>query len=227
MKIKTITCHDVYNLGASLQAYALSAYLKELGHDVEIVDYKPDYLSRHYSLTYVPNPNYDKFFVRQLYLLAKLPSRLKALFGTRKKRFDMFRDECLNVTEKCYRSNKELVNNCPEADLFIAGSDQIWNPVFPNGNDPSFYLDFVPKKKRKISYAASFAIDDISDQHCSQIKPWLQSMDAISVREPSGLKILEKIGINGINVLDPVFLVNKSKWEKLAISTNLSKYIFI
>ena len=59
MKIKTITCHDVYNYGASLQAYALMSYLKQLGHDVEIIDYKPDYLNNHYKLKVV-NPVYDK-----------------------------------------------------------------------------------------------------------------------------------------------------------------------
>ena len=42
MKIKTITCHDVYNYGASLQAYALMKYLESKGHDVQIIDYKPD-----------------------------------------------------------------------------------------------------------------------------------------------------------------------------------------
>ena len=42
MKICIITCHDVYNVGASLQAYALQTYLKSLGHDVKIIDYKPD-----------------------------------------------------------------------------------------------------------------------------------------------------------------------------------------
>ena len=50
MKIKTITCHDVYNVGASLQAYALVTYLRKLGHDAQIIDYKPDYLSNHYPL---------------------------------------------------------------------------------------------------------------------------------------------------------------------------------
>lgn len=49
MKIKTITCHDVYNLDASLQAYALAEYLKEIGQEVEIIDYKPLYL-QHYNL---------------------------------------------------------------------------------------------------------------------------------------------------------------------------------
>jgi len=40
MNIKTITCHDVYNHGASLQAYALQRYLEDLGHNVEIINKK-------------------------------------------------------------------------------------------------------------------------------------------------------------------------------------------
>ena len=76
MQIKTITCHDVYNHGASLQAYALQIYLESLGHTVEIIDYKPDYLSGHYQLWSVDNPVYDKPIVKQLYNLAKLPGRL-------------------------------------------------------------------------------------------------------------------------------------------------------
>ena len=49
MNIKTITCHDVYNYGATLQAYALFKYLEDKGHNVEIIDYKPDYLSSRYN----------------------------------------------------------------------------------------------------------------------------------------------------------------------------------
>ena len=52
MKILTITCHDVYNTGASLQAYALMKYLQNQGHEVKIIDYKPEYLSHHYSDKY-------------------------------------------------------------------------------------------------------------------------------------------------------------------------------
>lgn len=50
MKILTITCHDVYNFGASLQAYALQHYLEELGHEVEIINYRPGYLYKKYDL---------------------------------------------------------------------------------------------------------------------------------------------------------------------------------
>ena len=50
MKIKTITCHDVYNYGASLQAYALQQYLIGLGHEVQIIDYFPDYMDVNYRV---------------------------------------------------------------------------------------------------------------------------------------------------------------------------------
>ena len=45
LKVYTITCHDVYNVGASLQAYALQHFLRSRGADAYIIDYKPDYLS--------------------------------------------------------------------------------------------------------------------------------------------------------------------------------------
>ena len=84
MRISIITCHDVYNHGASLQAYALQTYLGALGNDVEIIDYKPDYLCGDYQLCSIDNPKYEVVFVKYLYLLAKLPCRLISL--KRKKR---------------------------------------------------------------------------------------------------------------------------------------------
>ena len=62
MKIKTITCHNVYNVGASLQAYALVKYLENEGHDVEIIDYMPWYL-QHYRLFAINNSKYNKKIV--------------------------------------------------------------------------------------------------------------------------------------------------------------------
>ena len=49
MKICTITCHRVYNYGASLQAYALQNYLEGKGHTVKIIDYRPWYLNMRYN----------------------------------------------------------------------------------------------------------------------------------------------------------------------------------
>ena len=213
MKICTITCHDVYNVGASLQAYALQTYLKSLGHDVKIIDYKPDYLSKHYRLDIVGNPKYDKPFLKQAYLLAKLPGRLHML--PRKKAFDSFTAKYLDLTKR-YTSNAELKKEPPEADAFLAGSDQIWNPLFPNGKDPAFYLDFALHGIRA-SYAASFAVDEFPQELREVTAQYLKRFDHIAVREKSGLSVLKTLGItNAVTVLDPVFLLDRAQWEAMA-----------
>lgn len=227
MKIKTITCHDVYNLGASLQAYALAQFLKQEGHDVQIIDYKPDYLSRHYSLTWVANPKFDRPLIRQLYLLAKLPGRLKARKSLRKQRFDAFRKEFLPLTPQRYESAEALRRDLPEADVYIAGSDQIWNPVFQNGKDPAFFLTFAPETKKKISYAASFSVDALSEADQNRMQPWLKRLDAIAVRESSGIGLLEQMDLRGTQVMDPVFLLDRAHWEAMAVRPQSSGYILV
>lgn len=227
MKIKTITCHDVYNVGASLQAYALQQYLMNLGHDVEIIDYKPDYLSKHYNIRAVNNPRFDRPIIRTVYLAMKLPGRLKALKSERKKNFDQFRREKLKLTSKRYHSNEELIAELPDADLFICGSDQIWNPLFQNGKDAAFFLNFVPENKKKVSYAASFAVETISESDKIRMQQWLRKFDAISVREKSGLFILESMGLKGKCVCDPVLLLNREKWDSIIQSFDSEKYLFM
>ena len=213
MKICTITCHDVYNVGASLQAYALQTYLKSLGHDVKIIDYKPDYLSKHYRLDIVGNPKYDKPLLKQAYLLAKLPGRLRIL--PRKKAFDGFTAKYLDLTKR-YASNEELKKEPPEAEVYFAGRDQIWNPLFPNGKDPAFYLDFVQQGVRA-SYAASFAVDEFPQELREVTAQYLDRFDHIAVREKSGLSVLKMLGIEGaVTVLDPVFLLGRAQWEAMA-----------
>ena len=129
MKIRTITCHDVYNLGASLQAYALLQYLEGKGHDVQIIDYKPDYLSRHYKLWVVANPIFDKPLIKQLYLLAKLPARLWAL--RRKKVFDTFTTKYLKLTKR-YNSYEELKTDALHALIDSIGSIDYTELCFHN-----------------------------------------------------------------------------------------------
>lgn len=223
MKIKTITCHDVYNVGASLQAYALAKYLENIGHKVEIIDYKPDYLV-HYKLTGICNPKFDKPILREIYNLLKLPGRLKARHSRRKKEFDSFTNRFLPTTARTYVSNSELKQNPPDADVFFAGSDQIWNTFFRNGKDPAFYLDFAPSKSIKASYAASFSTEYVPEEWVQPIKKWLSKMDYISVRESSGVKILEELGINGaVHVLDPVFLLDADSWSKIEKNLELDE----
>lgn len=226
MKINIITCHDVYNAGASLQAYALSEYLRKQGHEVENIDYKPIYL-QHYRLTGVSNPVYDRPVLREVYQILKFPGRLIAQFSKRKKAFDSFTERYLSVTKNRYTSIEELQSQVPEADLYIAGSDQIWNPLFQNGKDPAFFLQFAPEKSRKISYAASFAVDSLEKDDNQRMKKWLRYFDAISVREKSGISLLHEMGLEGVQVCDPVFLIQRSVWERIASVYIYASYLVV
>lgn len=229
MKIRTITCHDCYNFGASLQAYALQKHLESLGHEVQIIHYKPDYLSRHFKLGTVSNPVFDKPLIKQLYLLAKLPGRLLAL--KRKKVFDEFTAKYLKLTRR-YNSYEELKADAPEADVYIAGSDQIWNTLFRNGRDAAFYLDFGNSEVKRISYAASFATLDVVPEYREFVMKELKGIDCISIREKTSLPLLASLGRpDGVAVCDPVFLLNKEHWNNLVnnstFTTPKEKYILL
>ena len=214
MKIKTLTTYDVYNYGASLQAYALQQYLIDIGNEVEIIRYQPDYLSRKYDYFWVnPESKASKYLVtRMIYRVAKFIHRQTTL--KRKHAFDRFNHQVLKETPIIYHTYQELCDNPPEAELFICGSDQIWNILHENGRDPTFFLEFV-RQGIKASYAASFSYLEIDEDNFKRIQNSLRTFSAISVREYHGIDILKKMGLKGTWVLDPVFLLSGLKWKSL------------
>jgi hypothetical protein len=225
MKIKTITSHDVYNFGASLQSYALKRYLSDLGHDVEIINYKPSYLN--YNLWFI-GPRWDKnIFLKLIFYAYVVPKRILQYRSRRK--FNKFTKEFLNPSLRIYSSIVDLKKDVPQAEIYFAGSDQIWNTYTLNGNDPSFYLEFAPDNSIKASYAASFSTSNINPNSAYQVQEWLSKLDYISVRESSGVEILKKIGFNNSYVVvDPVFLLNKNTWTKIAETPTIKdKYLLV
>ena len=215
MIIRTITCHHAFNHGAMLQAYALLAYLQSLGHDAKVIDYRPDYMPRlQMNFDWVP-PKYDFWFIRQLYRRVKLPFLQQE--QERRHALEKFFKKYIKITDTEYNAIEELRQNPPAADLYIAGSDQIWNTTFRNGLDPAFFLDFGTPKRR-ISYAASFATSQLAAGSQDFVREKLSRFDAISVREASGKKILETLGYEGSVVVDPVFLLSGNQWDTMDTS---------
>jgi hypothetical protein len=225
LKIKTITCHEVYNYGAILQEYALVEYLRLIGNDAATIHYKPYHIN-FFNFWEVPQKWNSNFFLKYLYLVLKLPKRIINL--RRKSAFDKFSNKYLNVDSRVYIDNEDLKRNLPIADVFICGSDQIWNSYYETGRDPSFYLDFVPDDVKKVSYAASFALDEIDEQYKSFVKEKVSRINHVSVREESGKKILENLNIKNVNqVVDPVFLLDEEHWKKNFITPFSGDYILI
>lgn len=231
MKIKTITCHRVYNYGASLQAYALQHYLEEKGHHVEIIDFWPYAFHGRYNFFYV-NSGFRYFSLLQRFPVLKFFYGLRfnrRMFKTygRKSSFDKFEKRFLHLTDALYPTSDSLKKDPPFADVYIAGSDQIWNTDMANGHEPAFYLDFGDKTIRRIAYAASFGIPLVSDEYKNIISDRIHKLDFVSVREISGLNILKKMGIENVaQVLDPVFLLSADEWRKCMLN-DFKQYHFI
>ena len=222
MTICTITCQNAYNYGARLQTYALARYLQQQGHEVQVIDYRPNYMRGEIKVLFWPGLSLKQWGK----LILQLPDRLRA--KRRQPYFDKFSKEYLPLTERIYWSIDELRANAPKADLYIAGSDQIWNTGFRNGTDPGYYLDFGEKSVRRISYAASFATEDIMPAALEFVQGNLARFDAISVREHSAIKILKSLGYKGTEVLDPVFLLPKEEWEQFADDTvKADRYLLV
>lgn len=107
------------------------------------------------------------------------------------------------------------------ADIFVVGSDQVWRWEYSKRHGFFYFLDFVRGDKRKIAVAASFGIDreERPPSHLQKARYYMQRFDAISVREQSGLRILERdYHVSGECLLDPVFMQSADTWRELAAS---------
>lgn len=220
MKICTITCQNANNHGARLQCYALVRFFKMQGHKVEVIDYRPDYMRGITPLFYIPKTIKD-FIKLFLYLPARIRSRKRHEF------FEAFSQEYIPRT-RIYNSIEELRADPPVADMYVAGSDQIWNTTFKNGTDPGYYLDFGPASVRRESFAASFATEELVPSSIEFVKENLKRFDKITVREQSALKILKKLGFEGELQDDPVFLLTREQWDEVADGTGEGeKYVLV
>ena len=220
MRVCTITCQNADNHGARLQCYALVRYLQKQGHDVQVIDYRPDYM-RGPHLWYWLGPSlkeWVKFFLR-------IPDRIRSV--RRHRCFDEFSKKYIPLT-RIYNTIDELRQNPPLADKYIAGSDQIWNTTFRNGTDPAYYLDFGSKEILRESFAASFATSEIVPSARAFVKENLKRFDKITVREQSALHILEDLGLHGTLQDDPVFHLSKEEWDEVADGTGKDeRYVLV
>ncbi|MBR1656002.1 MAG: polysaccharide pyruvyl transferase family protein [Prevotella sp.] len=115
-------------------------------------------------------------------------------------------------------------------DIAIVGSDQVWKTKNLN---PKYYLSFIRNNKRikKIAYSASFGNNlwECDEAMTSAFKENLQTFEAISVREESGVELCEKyLNIDAIWTLDPTMLLPLDRYKLLFSKQKVcSPYIYM
>lgn len=219
-KIGVLTFQNTTNYGAELQKYALQKYIREQNYDCEVIDYKCEAVeNRELAMNILKQRNIKS--------LIKCIMRSDSQYF-RSVKFKNFANQYVKISDKSYtRENIASTNN--KYDLFLVGSDQVWNMQLTNG-DYTYLLDFVQDNEKKISYAASFGYKEIPEKYIEENKKLLNQFKVLSVREKQGKEILDEITEKESNItVDPTFLLTKEEWESLISDQGEKKkdYIFV
>lgn len=222
MKVSVITRHAITNYGSLLQAMATQRVIEELGHNCEIIDYirEDESYSQHEKTLLKRKKEWNRNPIKKgLYLAIRQPESIVA-----GKIFEKAQQEYLHLSKR-YTTEKQLINDVPEADVYMTGSDQVWGPTENGSYDSSYCLSFTDKKK--IAYAASFGHTEMTPELEVYYKKWLSQYEHIAVREDSAVRILNGFGIQADQVLDPTLLLDKTFWNQYLKPIKHKKYILV
>lgn len=219
MKIGILTHPQHANYGGILQCYALSTYLKKMGHDPIVIKRMPnENLIKKWIISFLRKMHFSRYYKPNLI--------------DRTRNIRPFVEKNLSHTHSI-RSEYQMHKLCKKYDLkmVIVGSDQVWRKSFAMKYGYNFFLDFVPGDIIKISYAASFGVSEwqYSQLETEKIRSLIDRFSGISVREEEAVLLCKKnLDVDVECLIDPTLLLNMDDYEKL-ISPRLidNKYIFV
>lgn len=222
MKVALLSFVENLNYGGSLQAYALEKAIESRYSDIQC-----EYIRYHKN----------QFAATVKWMARKITSKISNSDDTPswtiKEYMGIVWDSVSQAASKKGRNNINLFNefwklsNYSESfskkqlkkqdhyDLYIVGSDQVWN-CGRLDLDTTYLLDFVKDDEKKASYAPSFALKKIPNKYYSKYHQLWSRFKWLSCREKSGADIISACtGREVIDVLDPVFLLSKKQWEEV------------
>lgn len=214
MKVGILTFHFACNYGAVLQCYALQKYLMSRGHEVYVMDYRPDAVAggyRWFDIRRFWGSDPVKFYRKTVSELGVIADRRRRYTA-----FDDFVRNHLPLTPSI-RSLADAEAVAKGFDLIVVGSDQVWNPRITGGVDPVYWGGFTEGVVPMASYAASME-DGFSDEVKMAVKKYLPSFRAISVREEALKSSLDEIlpDADVRTAVDPTLLADAGIWDVFA-----------
>lgn len=212
------------NYGGCLQAYALQQTIKSLGFEPKILKVNTPLRGSNNNrwvaiCRVLKNP--IAFLSRRKYIKADTKNNI-----IRAKAFGRFRSSFLTF-DNSFVLSRENQTGAENYDIFVCGSDQIWNPNL-YGVHPIWTLKFAPKGAKKIAYAPSLGVSLIPEVFVADFKEKLKDFSYLSCREQEGANCLSRVtGRNVDVVLDPTLLLTPEKWHQFAEPVDIKKpYIF-
>lgn len=217
------------NYGGVLQAYALQKLVMANGFNCELISneflgYRSGMKKMKAKLanliSAISNPS-------QYLKKRKTYQQYAAQNAEKAKRFRAFRQEHLQVFRTGYAAYEDYLKNPPRYDVYLCGSDQIWNPNLYCDNG-FYFAGFAPESALKIAYASSIGVSYVNKQQAAFMAPLLNRLDVISTREEKGADIINTISEkNATVVLDPTLLLEADDWAKVAAPRMIAEpYVF-
>lgn len=215
--IGILTFHRAANYGTVLQAYGLQHTLDELHIENELIDYRCTHIEKLYS----PVPDVSIVHLRHF---CKAVGKMGEKYRVRKQ-FDSFLRQYLHTGKKIKRAQLPVAATRYEG--IVTGSDQVWH-LSLTGMDLSYALDFVPDGVKRLSYAASYGPAHLPEEYQNLLRPCLQRMDWLSVREFSAIDQTEELtGRVPLMNVDPSALPEIEVWNQIADTSKLSRKEFV
>lgn len=229
MKIGIISVNNAHNFGTVMQALGLKHHLEELGHQVQIINYR----NKDIEKSYRPGRILPGDTTKSKYKYLKkwlIESAKKPYLPLRRQRFEKFFKKHFNLTKPC-GTLKDLQNAKFHFDVIFVGSDQIWNSSITKGLDPAFFGDFVGKNTIIASYGASIGNTTVPERELPVFCEHFKRMDYISVREEKAKELFAPLTEKEISVVcDPTFLPQRSFFKNLTSKKSPfgeQKYIYV
>lgn len=233
MKVGIASCYYNHNYGSMLQAYATQRAVEKLGHEavtiqcMSPINYMTQSKVRYYCHKLL-NVDIVKTKIRQYRSKTKRKKYPEVIQGTivRDSYFEDFYKKHVNLSKK-KKDRDDLIEFSKQCDAIVVGSDMLWHPV--NVEHDYYTLTFVPANISKIAYATSFGTSIIPKYQTGIYRKFLSRFDSISVREISGVKVIENLNINkkACVVLDPTLLFDREDWMTIQMNEPVisEKYI--
>ncbi|MCD8177825.1 MAG: polysaccharide pyruvyl transferase family protein [Tannerellaceae bacterium] len=220
MNVGILTFQSANNYGAFLQAFALCSTMNHFeAVDAEIIDYICPAIENDYNPKKVLYRKGNKIKNTIAYILRKNGINKSALV------FNQSRSKYF-ITRHSRVSRNELAELEKDFDLFIVGSDQVWNTVLTE-NDHTFFLDFVSNSQKKASYAASMGDVSFNDENSLPLKNELESFKYLSLRERESTDFVSSLLARDdvVTCIDPVFLISGREWEEYISTPRENNYL--
>lgn len=208
MKVYIITIYDPNpNYGNRLQNYAVQYVMEKMGITAETISFEE-------SKTTIKN--FAKYLL-QVLSGYKLPGDTNywRCEAPRQIIFEKFNRDYITT----YKIRSLAETDKLQADYYIIGSDQVWNPNYYGESQlkKNIYFAAFAEAEKKVCFSPSFGIQELPQEWIPWFREQLLSFRYISVREEAGAGIVKRLLDKDAEILiDPTMMLTACDWMKLA-----------